>query len=168
MEIPYDKGVVIKIPADSQVDLTMGQMDDFRPGKPGSEEARHLLEYYGLFLLDGDRSWDEQAVDAIDKSLREKKLQLDAFVSRIRDSRLAAGSPIDDDTMQEVIARAGHDKTQDQCELLEKRKKYLNNVLRDVGAKGKVKETLDPKRTCFITQPPREFPSETALQLFRS
>lgn len=167
VQIDWDKGVVIPIPGDAQVDLTMAQMDDFRPGKPGSEEARHLLEYNGLFLLDGDRSWDEQALEAIEKALKEKKSQFDAFVGRIRDSRIASGSPVDDDAMSEIVERAGYGKIEAQCQTLSQRAQVLKDLLRGSDTAGKVKErTLDPKRTCFITKPPREFPSETALKLF--
>lgn len=45
VEIPYEKGISIHIPADGEVDLTMGQLDDFRPGKPGSEETRKILTF---------------------------------------------------------------------------------------------------------------------------
>lgn len=157
---------MLVIPGDDEIDLDMQQLDDFRPGKPGSEEARHLLEYHGLFLLDGDRSWDEQAVNAIEKSIKEKKAQFDAFVGRIKDSRIAAGSPVDDNTLDQLIKTHNYDELKRKIEVLQKRLEVIRGVLSEKGTKGKVKTTLDPKRTCFITQPPREFPSETALKLF--
>ena len=40
VKIPYERGVYINIPSDGEVELSMEQLDDFRPGKPGSEAAR--------------------------------------------------------------------------------------------------------------------------------
>ncbi len=37
VKIPYERGVYINIPADGDVELSMGQLDDFRSGKPGSD-----------------------------------------------------------------------------------------------------------------------------------
>jgi hypothetical protein len=166
VSFPYDKGVILTIPADGQLDLTMDQMDDFRNDKPGSEEVRNQLEYHGLFLLDGDRSYEEQAFTAIRHSISHKKNQYDAFVQRLRDSRIATGSPVTEEAMEEAVDRAGYITIQRDIDKLQKRIKVLEKVLEEKGPKGKVKETLDPRRTCFVTDPPREFPSETALELF--
>lgn len=166
VELNWDKGIVIQIPPDSEVELTMQQMDDFRPGKPGTEEVKHLLDYYGLFLLDGDRSWEEQAVGSLEVSLKTKQSQLDGFINRIRDARIAQGSPVDDETLAALAARAGYDTLQNQCTTLKKRVDYLRSLLSEVGSKGKVKHTLDPKRTCFLLKPPKQFASEVALKLF--
>lgn len=166
VKIPWDKGIILDISPDSEIDLTMAQMDDFRPGKPGSEEARHILDYHGLFLLDGDRSWDEQAAKAVETSLKEKRAQFEGFVTRIRDARIANGAPVDDASLKQLVDGHGYGKLEKECEVLERRLSALREILAESGPRGKVKETLDPKRTCFITQPPREFPSETALKLF--
>ena len=42
----------------------------------------------------------------------------------------------------------------------------LSAVVNEDAHKGAVKQTLDPKRTCFVINPPRQFPSETALRMF--
>ena len=71
-ELNYEKGVFLKIPAFGSVDLTLNQMDDYRPDKPGSETALDEPEYKGLFLLDTDRPYENQALEALRKS-RDKK-----------------------------------------------------------------------------------------------
>jgi len=166
VEIEWNRGIVLKIQADSEFELTMPQLEDFRDGKPGSEESKSLLDFYGLFLLDGDRSWEEQAITALRKSHKEKQERFDNFISRIRDSRIAQGSPVDDEALEEMSKRNGYDRIKKQCEQLQRRITHLSGLLESSGTKGKVKETLDPKRTCFITSPPKQFPSETALHLF--
>ena len=143
-------------------------MDDFRPGKPGSEEVREQMEPYGLFLLDGNRGYDEQALNALQACLKKKEGQYRDFTERLRDSRITAGSPITPEAMEEAERRGGYDKFQRDIEITRERIQIINKVLTEEGVIGKVKEPLDPKRTCFATQPPREFPSVVALQLFLS
>lgn len=164
----WHRGINIIIPADSSIQLTVEQMDDFRSGKPGSEEVLKQLQYHGLFLLDGDKSYESQALEILNSCLREKKGQLDAFVNRLRDSRIAAGSPVDEAALNEAKTQAGYNIIEKDIESIRKRISILEGVVAEQSTKGQVKKTLDPKRTCFLTQPPREFPSETALELFLS
>jgi hypothetical protein len=165
-KINWDKGVDIIVKADDKLSLSVAQMDDFRPGKPGSEEALKQLEYNGLFLLDGDKSYEEQALKALAACHRAKKEQLDSFVNRLRDNRIASGSPINDEAMQELKRVAGYLTFEEDVNSVKRRLEALRKIVNSKGTVGKVKETLDPKKTCFITTPPREFPSETALELF--
>jgi hypothetical protein len=168
VKMHYDKGVYIRLEADGVMDLTMEQMDDFRPGKPGSEEVRLQLNYHGLFLMDGDKSYDEQALEAVSQSLREKRSQFEGFVGRMRDSRIAQGSPIDDETMAELINRAGYSRLEGEIEGLKARVKLLQEAVTEAGPQRRQRTSLDPTRTCYVTEPPREFPSSTALKMFLS
>lgn len=168
VKFQYDRGVNIKIEPDSTIDITMEQLNDFREGQPGSEEARQVLEYYGVFLLDGDRSFDEQALSSLRNTQKAKKGQLEAFIQRLRDLRIAAGSPVDESAMEEAKERAGYKVMEDDLDKISKRISILEKVVTSEGHRGRVREDLDPKRTCFACQPPREFPSETALELFLS
>ncbi len=144
----------------------MQQMDDFRPGKPGTEEVKHQMDYYGIFLLDGDRSWEEQAIVALETSLKVKKAQVDQFTTNMRNARIAAGAPVNEEAMEELLIMSGYGKMREECETLRKRVSHLRKILDKTGTKGKVKENLDPKRTCFVLNPPKQFPSETAMELF--
>lgn len=166
--LPYEKGIELKIPADGELDLTIEQMDDYRPGKPGSEEVRKMLNYHGLFLMDGDRSYDAQALKALQTSLDEKKRVIKDFTERLQTSRNSQGRAIDKETLEEVTNSAGYGAggLGDHLPALQKRISMLKKVVQSDPAGGKIKETLDPSRTCFVTKPPRMFPSKVALAIF--
>jgi hypothetical protein len=168
IKLHYDRGVYIRLEPDGVKELTMEQMDDFRPGKPGSEEVRLQLNYHGLFLMDGDRSYDEQALEAVSASLKEKQQRFEGFVGRMRDSRIAAGSPVDEATMAELVERSGYSALEREIEGLKGREKFLRAAVTEAGPQRRQRTSLDPKKTCYVTEPPREFPSETALAMFLS
>jgi hypothetical protein len=159
----YHRGEKLNIPADGAVKLTHDQLQDFRTGTPGHEGVRNIMEMYGLFLLDGERSYDEQALEAISATLKEKQKRLDEFVTRTQDQRLATGRPIDDQTMTKLMESSGYDKIKEQVEQLSERKEFLRGRISDASV---VRDRIDPRVTCLATDPPRTFPSETALQMF--
>lgn len=166
VEIPYEKGVSINIEPDGEVDLTTQQFDDYKAGRPGSEEARSVLNFHGVFLMDTDRSYDVQALEALQASIKEKKSRYGDFVGRTRDSRVREGAAVDDATLEEIITRSGYARLREQVEKLEKRIDTLKQTVQDDPTKGSLRARLDPKRTCFVIDPPRQFPSETALKMF--
>jgi hypothetical protein len=168
VKIPYEKGIELKIPSDGELDLTIEQMDDYRPGKPGSEEVRKILNYHGVFLMDGDRSYDSQALQALQKSFEEKTRMIKDFADRLQTNRTASNRSIDDNTIKEITNSAGYGVggLGDQVLALKKRIDMLSKIVQADKAQGKVKETLDPERTCFVTKPPRQFPSKIALAMF--
>lgn len=160
---PFDRGVKIRIPADGEVDISIEQMNDFLPGKDGSETVRQLMDSYGIFLADTDRSYDAQALQAIRACRASKKSQFDAFVDRIRRS---PNGPVAPDLLEETIEQAGYAKIRSQIEKLDARIKHLNKVVDADPTRGQIRETLDPSRTCFVTSPPRQFPSKSAMEMF--
>ena len=166
VKIPYERGVFINIPADGDVELSMGQLDDFRPGKPGSEAARKLLEFEGVFLQDTDLSYDLQALTALQIAVRERKDRIKTFVDRTKNSRIAGGATVDDSTMEDLIESSGYGRMQKDVGRLVTRVKQLQVVVSADNTHGAVRQNLDPKRTCFVINPPRQFPSETALAMF--
>lgn len=167
VNIPYDRGVSLKVPSDGQIQLTYDQLQDFRPGTEGYEEIRNLLESNGLFILDPDKSYDVQALDCLRACLRHKETQYTAFVDSVQNARLSQNKSIDEDSMQKIVDQAGYGKqapngVQWQIDKLQGRIR----ILEETGEKQAARAGFDPKRTCFGTQPPREFPSETALKMF--
>ena len=168
VKIPYERGVYINIPSDGDVELTMGQLDDFRPGKPGSEAARKLLDFEGVFLSDTDLSYDLQALRALETAVRERKDRIKTFVDRTKNSRIAGGATVDDATMEDLIQSSGYGRMQGDVDRMVSRIKKLQVVVNADLSKGSVRANLDPKRTCFVINPPRQFPSETALAMFLS
>lgn len=177
VEIPYDRGTFINIEPDGEYEFLNADMQrDFEPGQPGSEEVRNLLETSGAFLLNPDLSYDLQALRALQSCVKVKKSFRDEFIQRLRDGRIATGRSIDDGTLQEAIESAGYGHKslsrtglpglQGQIEALEQRIKFLKGAVESDPVKGYVKDKLDPEKTCFVTNPPRQFPSKTALTMF--
>lgn len=176
VKIPYDRGTFIVVESDGEYEFVGEQAHDFQPGQPGSEEVRNLLDSSGLFLLNPDLSYDLQALKALQACIKSKKSFRDEFIQRLRDGRIATGRSIDDGTLQEAIesagyghksmSRTGQPGLQGQIEALEARVKFLQKSVEGDPTRGYVKERLDPEKTCFVTNPPRQFPSKTALQMF--
>lgn len=166
VKIPYSRGIYIKVPSDGDTELTMEQLDDFRGGKPGSEETRKILQFEGVFLQDTDLSYDYQALQTLRSAVREREERIKTFIDRTRNSRIAGGATVDDATMEDLIQSAGYGRMQDDVDKLKARIDTLGKVVNEDEAKGAVRQTLDPKRTCFVINPPRQFPSETALHMF--
>jgi hypothetical protein len=168
VKIEYQAGQIIRILADGETQLTMQQLDDFRPGKPGSEETRKILDMEGLFLQDSDLSYDFQALVALKACVTERKRRIKDFTDRTRNSRIAGGATVDDDTMRDLLEGSGYADMERGVVKLVSRVKILETIVNADANKGSVRETLDPERTCFVTVPPRQFPSKTALMLFLS
>ena len=166
VKIPYERGVYINIPSDGEVELSMQQLDDFRPGKPGSEAARKLLDFEGVFLQDTDLSYDLQALRALQTAVTERKDRIKTFTNRTRDSRIKGGATVDDATMDDLLESTGYRRMQQDVEKLEQRIKALQLVVDADTSKGAVRQNLDPRRTIFVINPPRQFPSETAMAMF--
>ncbi len=168
VKIPYERGVYINIPSDGDVELSMQQLDDFRPGKPGSEAARKLLDFEGVFLSDTDLSYDLQALRALETAVRERKDRIKTFIDRTRNSRIAGGATVDDATMDDLIENSGYGRMQKDVDRMVARIETLQGVVKSDATGGAVRQNLDPKRTLFCINPPRQFPSVTALEMFLS
>jgi hypothetical protein len=166
VKIPYQKGVYINVPADGETDLSMGQLDDFRPGKPGSEATKKILDFEGVFLQDTDLSYDFQALTALKAAVRERKDRVKQFEDRTKGSRVAGGVAVDEASLTEVKEAAGYGRMERDLARLIERIKILEGIVNEDENKGAVRQTLDPERTCFVSNPPRQFPSKTALALY--
>ncbi len=166
VKIPYQKGVYIKVPADGDVELSMSQLDDFRPGKPGSEGPKKLLDFEGVFLEDSDLSYDFQALQALNIAVHERETRIKDFIERTKNARIAGGATVDEATMDDLLTASGYGNMQKVVDRLKARVGVLSAVVNADAHKGAVKQTLDPKRTCFVINPPRQFPSQTALTMF--
>lgn len=163
VEIPYEKGIVIKIPAFGATELTMQQMDDYRDGKPGSENVQENLDYYGLFLLDADRPYNNQALRALKASLRAKEERLRDVRTNIQSRSINLPQGGADPETQ--LITMGFGTLIQQTEILKEQIAYLEkSVVDDEG--GRAVKQLDPNRTIFVMNPPTEFPSKEAMGFF--
>lgn len=165
--IPWGRGK-IRVPGDGMIEVTPEQLKDFRPGQPGSEEVKKLLDYYGCFLMDTDRGYDIQVLEAVDRCLKARESQFKEFLASQRRDLIQAGkSNVTDEDLEGKIEMAGYDRIRDFIESLRARKKVLDQALRDSGEIGtRTAPQYDPERTCFGCTPPREFPTKLALDLF--
>lgn len=160
----WEPGRPITIPPDGFAELTHEQLLDFRPGQPGSEEVRKQTDFLGIFLFDSDRSYDQQALTAVQKSAKVKKDEHRTRMQNLRNMRTAAGMRPDEETMTELEALSGLSGIREQAEALEKRAKvYAKAVANEEVRK---KEEIDFTRFCLATNPPQEFASPTALDIF--
>lgn len=168
-EIDYDRGIVIKVPAEGSVQLTVGQMADFQEGRPGSEEARLKLTTQGLFLFDNDREYDVQALEAIRLCIKHLEGRYNEAVARLQDMHIAANLPSnpEDSAFQNKLRTMGLLRLKAETDMLKKREAVYHEAVGPQGDKfsGNVQK-FDPERTCFVTDPPHEFPSKTALKVF--
>lgn len=162
VKLNYEKGVVIKVPAFGDHELTMQQMDDYRDGKPGSENVQEVLNYHGLFLLNGDRPYNNQALAALKACLRQKKERFRGIEKSLQDQATnlpGGGAPI-----EEKIVTFGYAGLRDQIEVLEKQIKFLSqSVTEEPGLQA---QAFDPERTIYLMTPPKEFPSKEAMEFF--
>lgn len=163
--LEWAAGRPIRVSAFGEKDLTMQQMDDFRPGKPGSAAARVALDYYGLFLLDIDRPYDAQALEAIRRSMKEKKAQYDAAHRNLVSSRAAAGVSEQDGALDKTLEDMGLTNIKNQVDILKEASVRFEKAVAKLDANSQRKQ-FDPKRTVFVTDPPREFPSVAAMEFF--
>lgn len=164
VELNYEKGVVLVVPAFGSVDLTMQQLDDYRPDKPGSEAVYEELDFHGLFLMDSDRPYDNQALEAIEKSLRKKRELYNSKLQTHRDRAARQGINVDEDTINNLMRQMGMFQLDEKIQSLRKLSEQYGNVVEDENARRRHK--LDPERTVFAMSPPREFPSTTARKFF--
>ena len=166
VRIPYQQGVEIRIPADGEVNLTPRQMEDFIPGRPGSEEAKSLLDFEGVYLQDSDLSYEFQALDSLKAYVKQRKERIRNFVDRAQRARTQQGISVDEDVMNELKEQAGYGRMQKKIDKVVARIKILEKLVNQDEDRGSVARALDPERSCFVTNPPRQFPSKTALEMF--
>ena len=166
VSIAYQQGIFIDVPADGEVNISMQQLDDFRPGKPGSEETQKILDFEGVFLQDSSLSYDYQALQSLKAYVKERKDRIRTFIDRTKGARTQQGVNVDDAVIAELLAQAGYDKMQEAIDKVTARIQILEKLVNQDEAGGSVAKTLDPERSCFVTNPPRQFPSKTALAMF--
>lgn len=165
VKLPWHRGINIKVDAFDSKELTMEQMDDVRPGKPGSADVKSVLDYHGLFLMDSDRPYDNQALEALQRAYQSKKAQYDAAVRNITDRRAATGVAPNEEALEETLRQMGYVRLRDQIDTLKDAIAKFREVVGDRPEQS-LRQQLDPARTVFVLDPPREFPSVAAMEFF--
>lgn len=164
VRLDWERGVRIRIPAFGEAAITAEQQRDYTPGTPGEDAVMVELNYYGVFLLDADRPYDNQALDALEKARVARKEKYDSAIRRMMDRRSQMGVSPDPEALEEAVRQMGLAEVRQQVKILDEQLKKLRAV---VGPdRRSVKPRLDPTRTVFVTDPPREFPSVSAMEFF--
>lgn len=165
VKIDWDRGIRIRIPAFSHADLTSRQAEDFVKTQPGSDAVQEILNYHGLFLVDPDRPYDNQALEALTNSRNAKKNQFESAYKRLVDSRAATGMRPDENILEEILKTLGLITIREKVQVLEKQISKFREAV-GPGEERNVRPQLDPARTILVTEPPREFPSVAAMKFF--
>lgn len=165
VKLNWDRGINIVLDPFCNVELNINQVDDFRGDKAGSEAVDVVLDYNGLFLLDPYKSYDSQALTSVKKSIKAKTEQYKSAVQRMRDRRSAQGFTPDEGALEEALNQMGYIRLRDDIEKLKKLGAKLEAKVSTEPEANSITQ-LDPARTVFCMDPPREFPSTTAMEFF--
>ena len=165
VKLPYEKGVAIIIPAFGFAELTMRQLDDYKDGKPGSEAIRQILDYDGLFVVDSDRPYDHQALEALKRCHRAKKAQHDEAVKDLMSKRVQAGVGKDPEAFEGALELSGQKGLRDKVNALQEQITAYETAIGS-DTERSVRQQLDPERTVFVMDPPTEYPSVAAMNFF--
>lgn len=159
-----NRGQRIRIPAFGDKEITAEQQADYTPGTPGEDAVYAELNYYGVFLLDIDRPYDNQALEALEKARAARKEKYDVAVRRMADRRAQMGVSPDPEALEEAVRQMGLVEIRQQVKTLEAQIQKLHSL---VGPERRVaRPKMDPARTVFVLDPPREFPSVAAMEFF--
>ena len=165
VEINYDRGVDLQIPGFGSIDLTLQQMDDFRPDKPGSETVEEITGFHGLFLMDTDRPYENQALEALRLSHRRKVSLCNEITQGHRDRAARQSLNIPEETFNQVEEQMGITRMRAEIEALSKLIiKYEKVVTGDDTTRKR--HQLDPARNVFAMNPPKEFDSVISREFF--
>ena len=115
--------------------------------------------------MDADRPYDNQALEALRRARAAKKAQYDSAVRNITDRRAAQGIAPNEEALDETLRQMGYVELKRKIDVLEK---AVVRFVKEVGDQPErsMRPRLDPKRTVFVLDPPREFPSIAAMEFF--
>lgn len=165
VEFNYEKGVQLVVPPFGSLDLTMNQMDDFRPDKPGAENVQENLEFHGVFLRDNARPYDNQALETLRKCYRTRSQRYYEITEGHKERAARQGIQLDESTYQRVLKQMGMIAFKEKVDTLEELIAEYEEVVTEESSERR-RPQLDPARTVFALPKPREFPSVVARDFF--
>jgi len=166
VKLNYEKGINLRIPPFGEIELNINQVDDFRGNKPGSEAVLVETDFFGVFLKRPDKSYDSQALEAIEKSLNAKNTRYQDSVRRLREQRSASGFAPDEEALDEAVKHMGMHRLRDEVVLLKQQAEKLRKIVAEEPVDSSTEANYDPKRTVFVMDPPTEFPSVAQMEFF--
>ena len=159
---PYDKGVKLVIEPDGHLDLPVEVMDDFRPDKPGADAVKVQMDQYGIFLRDPTRPYEHQAVEAIASAVKSLGTMYEEAHANLR-RRAASQGTYDEEAFAETLRQNGYAALKERVDDLKGRLEKYQKVL---GEEKSVHQEFDPERTLIFLDPPKEFDSKVAMDIF--
>ena len=162
----YDRGVHIKLQPDGFMDLQDVEMSNqFRPGLPGTEAVREEMHQFGIFLRETSIPYEVQAIEAIKASIdyHETLYNTTANNVRLKAAQIGLNTP---EAIEQHLEFMGYVALRNKIEKLRDRlKRYESKI--DKTQEGRPRHRqYDPKRTLLFLDPPKEFDSEIAMEIF--
>lgn len=162
----YDRGVHIKLQPDGFQDLIDVEMSNqFRPGLPGSETVREQMSQHGIFLRDTTVPYELQAIDALRGYIRYHESIYNETTGNLRRKAAQTGMN-NEEAIQQTLESMGYNALQLRINKAKDRlKRYESKIDRSVLDRP-LHRQYDPKKTLLFMDPPKEFESEIAMQVF--
>lgn len=162
----YDRGVHIKLAPDGFQDLLDVEMSNqFRPGLPGSETVREGMVQHGIFLRDTTVPYEVQAIEALRGYIRYHENLYNETTGNLRRKAAQTGMNTEE-AIQQTLDAMGYTALAARINKAKERlKRYENKVDRTVMDRP-LHRQYDPKRTLLFLDPPKEFESEIAMQVY--
>lgn len=162
----YDRGVHIKLQPDGFQDLQDVEMSNqFRPGLPGSETVREGMSQHGIFLRDTTVPYEMQAIDALRGYIRYHESLYNETTGNLR--RKAAQTGMNsEEAIQQTLEAMGYVALAARVAKAKDRLKRYENKVDRTQLDRPLHRQYDPKRTLLFMDPPKEFESEIAMQVF--
>lgn len=166
VDFNFHGGQNIVIEPDGFIDLTSTlASEQFRPDLPGTESVREEMTQLGIFLRDPMITYEEQALKALNGTLKYKKSLYDDAKNNLR-TRAASQGVYNEDAFAETLDRLGYSRLLVDIEKLQKRIKLYESKLDKTKMNRPLHKQYDPKRTLLFLSPPKEFESEIAMEIF--
>ena len=164
VEWPWHRGEVLIVQPFGFVDLPAKMMEQLLPDEAGYDSIKSTMDHYGVFLRDTGRTYESQALEAINAAIKTKNQFYNDCVSNIRERAAHAGN-INEEAIAHKLEAAGYTRLARTVDELRK----IKATLEAKESKTRQRHTqYDPERTLLFTNPPMEFESPTAMQLYLS
>lgn len=162
----YDRGVHIKLQPDGFQDLHDVEMSNqFRPGLPGTEAVREEMNQFGIFLKDTSIPYEVQAIDAIKASIEYHETLYNTTANNVRLKAAQIGLNTEE-AIEKHLDFMGYVALRNKIAKLRERLKRFEAKTDKTQANRPRHRQYDPKRTLLFLDPPKEFDSEIAMEVF--
>ncbi len=165
VQFNYHKGINFTIPPFEHLDLNMEYVEDFVPGRPGSENVSNELDFYGVFLEDPNKSYEAQALVALRAAIKARESMVREVTDNIRKSFAALGTGGSPEAIDEQLEMSGMNRLSAEVEELRELARVYEKVVASQKPTSSVK-SYDLTRTVIALDPPKQFPTAETMNFF--